>query len=87
MWDYKINHYSKDNERMIIRKNDNEIRYLSPEQIWTRKKERAKKFFHEEDAISAFISIRTKWEHLKNEIEFTEERMKKLKEKRTRAEL
>ena len=60
MWEYKINHYSKENERVIIKENDNETRYLSPEQIRTRKKKRAKKFFHEEDAVSAFISIRTK---------------------------
>jgi hypothetical protein len=60
MREYKINHYSKQNEWVIIRKYDNETQYLSPEKIRTRNKEWAKRFYYEEDAVGVLISIRTK---------------------------
>lgn len=58
MREYKIIHYAKDNERVIIKKKDDEIWYLSPEKVWTRKPERAKRYFHKDEAVGILVTIK-----------------------------
>lgn len=62
--DYRIAHFPIENERAIMRQNEDEIWWLSPEKIWTKKKERAKRFFHESEATSALSIIKmSKWKY------------------------
>lgn len=58
MWEYNIAYFRRENERAIMRRNEEEVRRLSPDKIRTKKKQRAKRFFHEDTARSALVLIR-----------------------------
>lgn len=63
MGEYKIVHFLPENERSIKREvGDNKLRlsYDRGERIWTPKKQRAKRFFHDYEAMSALVVIKRK---------------------------
>lgn len=60
MWEYKIAHYKKENERAIFREKEWVRWWLCYDNWWGKERE-AKRYLHESDCISAFISIRKKW--------------------------
>lgn len=63
MREYKIAHFPRENERAIMRVNEDDVWWLAPEKVWTKKKERAKRYFHESEAISNLAIIKmSKWE-------------------------
>lgn len=71
--DYKIVHYVKENEWAIKSEWEQERRLAHNDWEWVRtyKEEWAKRFFHEETAISTLVIIKHKWE-LKTEQEYQE---------------
>lgn len=70
--EYKIAYYAKENERAIKKEkkvwegeDDKEVRWLSRdgnERVRTYKEERAKRFFHEDAAISTLVIIKRRWD-------------------------
>lgn len=61
---YNIAHFLPENERAIQRKVEERTLWLTNdhgERMWTPKKERAKRFFHQEEAESALVLIKMKW--------------------------
>ena len=84
---YKIAHFSN-NERAIFRKDDDFVQWLSPQHIWTLNKNHARRYINEDDASSALVVIKSKWE-LKTEEQYIEEVTEKEKnrEKSTWSEL
>ena len=78
--EYKIGCYKREKERIIYREYDNMVQYLAPWMIWTSNKNSAKRFFHEQDAVSNLVVIKSKWE-LKTEEEYIEEKIENLKNK------
>lgn len=66
--DYKIAHFPRENERAIMRVYEDDTWWLSPEKIWTKKKERARRFFHESEATSALSIVKmSKWKYEEEE--------------------
>jgi hypothetical protein len=59
--DYFIMHYPKDNERAIMRTNEDDAQYLSSNNEWTREKKRAKRFYHRDSAEWALVLCKIKW--------------------------
>lgn len=60
--DYMIAHFPKENERAIMRVNEDETWWLASGKVWTKHKERAKRFYHESDAAWALVGVRmSKW--------------------------
>lgn len=80
--EYKIAHIKKENERAIFRTYDWMKQRLGPEMGWSKNKSIAKRFIHEQDAISVLIFIRTQWESKIDE-QYIEEKIEKTKEKRS----
>lgn len=60
--DYRIAHYPESNERAIMRVNEDDKRWLAPEWVRTKKEARAKRYFHEDSAISTLTKIKFKWD-------------------------
>jgi hypothetical protein len=58
--EYKIAHFPRENERAIMRINEDGTWWLSPENVWTQKKERAKRFYHESEVRSALSIVKFK---------------------------
>ena len=88
--EYFIAHWSKENERAIFRQDEewDVTQWLSWELVWTREKRYAKKFLHEQDAVSSLSIIKSKWD-LRTEEQYIEEIIEnsKNKEKHTWSEL
>ena len=82
---YKIAQYSLKREWSIFREDGDTVQWLSPENIWTKNKERAMKFISEQDAVSALSIVKVKW--LKTEEEYIDEVITEKKEKRNWSEL
>ncbi len=83
---YKIWHYKRDNEWIIYREFDGMVQYLAGWMIRSSNKNSAKRFLHEQDAVSALSIIKfSKW--LKTEEEYIEEKINEKKEKTSRGEL
>lgn len=60
MWDYFIAHYPKDNERAIMRIDEDHKQWLNSKNEWTREERRAKRFFHRDSAEGALILAKRK---------------------------
>jgi hypothetical protein len=86
MREYRIAHFPKENERSIFRQSGDRIQRLSSQKVWTKEKQRAKRYLHEQDCVSALITTKMQWE-LKTEEEYIEEKLNEWKEKQTRGEL
>jgi hypothetical protein len=84
--EYKIGCYKRANERIIYREYDNMVQYLAPWMIWTSNKNSAKRFLHEQDAVSTLSVIKFKWD-LKTEEEYIDEKINEEKIKTSREEL
>ena len=83
--EYKIAHFKRENEWSIFRKFEDMIQWLDSRNVRVNSKKLAKRFLHEQDAISALIFIKTQWE-LKTEEQYTEEKKEEKKEKRSWSE-
>ena len=59
--DYMIAHFPKGNERAIMRVSEDDTWWLASDNIWTQKKERARRFYHESEAVSALSIVKFKW--------------------------
>ena len=59
-WDYMIAHYPRENERAIMRVNEDSVQWLTRNEEWTREQKRAKRFYHEADVKWALILARRK---------------------------
>jgi hypothetical protein len=44
-----IAHYPRENERAIMRVNEDSVQWLTRNEEWTREQKRAKRFYHEAD--------------------------------------
>lgn len=84
--EYKIGHYKRENERIIYREFDWMVQYLGSWMIWVSNKGHARRFLHEQDAISTLSVIKFKWD-LKTEEEYIEEKTNEGKIKTSRGEL
>jgi hypothetical protein len=84
--EYKIGHYKRANERIIYKEYDWLVQYLAPWMIWTSNKSSAKRFLHEQDAVSNLSVIKFKWD-LKTEEEYIDEKINEGKIKTSREEL
>ena len=80
--EYKIAHYKRENEWSIFRKFEDMIQWLDSRTVRVNSKKLAKRFLHEQDAISALIFIRSKEWELKTEKEYREEVEKELSKKK-----
>lgn len=81
--EYKIAHFHRENERAIFRKYEDMVQWLSSQMVRTAKKQRAMRFLHEQDCVSALSVIKmSKWE-LKTEEEYIEEKIGETKEKKS----
>ena len=60
--DYFIAHFPRENERAIFKKDDDDAMWLSWNNEWTLDKWKAIRFYHEDSAVWALISIRRWWE-------------------------
>ena len=61
MRDYMIAHYSKINERAIMRVSEDYVQRLSNKDERTTEKKWAKRFYHEDDAKWALVLVKVKW--------------------------
>lgn len=84
--EYKIGHYKRENEWIIYREYDWMVQYLGSWMIWVNDKKNARRFLHEQDAISSLSVIKFKWD-LKTEEEYIEEKINEGKTKTSRGEL
>ena len=62
MWEYKIAHYPKENERAIFREDEIDTWWLTADKKRTREKKYAKRFLHEDEAVWALVTIKMTWE-------------------------
>lgn len=60
--EYKIAHFSKENERAIFKREDDTDRWLCRDNSWSENSKHARRFLHEDTAVSALITIRRGWE-------------------------
>lgn len=58
MREYKIVHFSKENERDIKKSNEEQELRLCPDNSWSKNVNTARRFLHEDSAVGAFITIR-----------------------------
>jgi hypothetical protein len=80
--EYFIAHWKQENERAIFRKDEDGdiVQWLSWELVWTKEKRYAKRFLHEQDAVSSLSIIKSKWD-LKTEEEYIDEVITEKKKK------
>lgn len=84
--DYKIAHYSKENERAIFREYEDMKQWLTSEMVWSSNKKLARRFLHKQDCESALSIVKfSKW--IKTEEEYIDEKIEWWKEKRSWSEL
>lgn len=84
--EYKIGHYKSVNEWIIYREYDWMVQYLGSWMIWVNNKSHAKRFLHEQDAVSTLSVCKFKWD-LKTEEEYVQEKIDWAKIKTSRWEL
>lgn len=60
MRNYKIAYFKSDNEWAIMREDGDNTQWLSSDNTWTKHKQRAKRFFHEDTATSNLIIAKRK---------------------------
>ena len=60
-YDYMIAHYSKFNERAIIRVSEEDVLWLSSKWEWVKDERSAKRFYHQDDAEWALVLCKMKW--------------------------
>ena len=86
MREYKIWHYPRENERIIYRTDGDTAQYFTSQKLWASDKKQAKRFLHQQEAVSALVIIKRSWD-LKTEEEYIEEKLNESKEKTTRKEM
>lgn len=80
--DYKIAHFTKENERVIFREFEWMKQWLTWEMVWSSNKKLARRFLHEQDCESALSIVKfSKW--LKTEEQYIEEKTEEQKEKKS----
>lgn len=80
--EYKIGYFKRDKERVIFRKCEDMVQWLTWEMVWSSNKKLAKRFLHEQDCESALSIVKfSKW--LKTEEEYIEEKIEEQKEKKS----
>ena len=60
--DYKIAHFTRENERAIFKTDWENKLWLQPDSSWSNRMDSARRFFHEDVATWALLQIRMKWE-------------------------
>lgn len=84
--DYRIAHFSKENERAIFREEWDTKQWLTADRIRTKNPSLAGRYLHEQDCVSALSIIKfSKW--LKTEEEYIQEKIEEGKIKQSWGEL